>query len=73
MWNNKRGYQNGSLLTVSKKNEQKNIKNARFSWFLALFVIKQGSRVEGSRPNPSGRSTWLEKLTWLSDFELAER
>ena len=33
---------------LAKRNERKPIKNARFSWFWAFFVIKKWSRVEGS-------------------------
>ena len=58
-WNNWRGSQNWSLLSVSK-NERKTNKIARFSWFWALFAIKQWSRVEASYPNTSG----LDLLSW---------
>ena len=53
---NWRGYHNFSLLSVRKKNQRKTNKTARFSWFWALFVIKQWSRgrVEGNSPNTSG-------------------
>ena len=51
---NWRGCQSLSLLSVSKKNERKTKKNERFTWFWALFVIKQWSQVEGSSPNASG-------------------
>ena len=40
-WYNWRGCQNLNLLSVSKKNERKFNKIARFSWFWALVLIKQ--------------------------------
>ena len=46
-WYNWRGCQNLNLMCVSKKNERKFSKIACFSWFWALFLIKQWSRVEG--------------------------
>ena len=52
-WYNWCGCQNLSLLSVSK-NERKTNKNASFSWFWVLFVIKQWSRVEGNSHNASG-------------------
>ena len=36
------------------KNKRKSNEHARFSWFWAIFVIKQCSRVEGSSHNISG-------------------
>ena len=53
-WYNWRSCQHLSLQSVSKNNERKTIKNARFSWFWALFVIKQWSREEGSSSNALG-------------------
>ena len=39
---------------LAKKMSGKLKKNERFTWFWALFVIKQWSQVEGSSPNASG-------------------
>ena len=41
-----------SILSVSKKYEWKANKYALFSWFWALFVIKQWSRIVGSSAKP---------------------
>ena len=37
-----------------EKNQRKTNKTARFSWFWALFVIKQWSRMDWNSPNASG-------------------
>ena len=51
-WYSWRGCQNLSILSVSKKYEWKTNKYALFSWFWALFVIKQWSRIVGSSAKP---------------------
>ena len=50
---NCRGFQNLSLLSVSEKNQRKVNKIEQFSWFWAIFVIKQCNRVEACSPNSS--------------------
>ena len=42
-WYSWRGCQNLSKLSVSKKYERKTNKNASFTWFWVLFVIKHGA------------------------------